>query len=527
VSAPMEKRDQRREDPNRELMRVLGGKGYTALPPDQHKWQQRADIEDNSELHRLWSWVIDHICFFGHTLDRDGHPKAYATDRNGTELYLDHAAADLKMDLANVYRAWRKGVGIGLWRNGTKEEGKRRLYLLARVAAPEGQSEGDEIVCTDNFPPCLGKLPPYMQEQLAQLPAEKLQEAAAWYAKLLEVGSVSLAEVVATHRMVLGDIEYTGWEQFGIEKNRNGEHRPKDADEEWEREQQARRARIAALRPHVQLSVQTILTAVQTPEEPVYKENSDAVQANSRGPSLLQLPSISSQQRACVRDSSSGDVSGSVPSNDGKEAGYVPAAEKPTGAAETKVAAGLMAMVRELQIDCPKKFGGELVDPKSKRDQKWSLNIVQKTAMQFDELSGAQQLLERKAAKRAMGHALTPALISEILISDFPAPVDRARDREGAAAEQERQRRAQEERDARNERELQTYDQMEDRWQRMDNEERSKRLAVEEAKLKATPDWIKRWLHDKKARHAEMENRAKSTLRREIEQSQVQAGGAS
>jgi hypothetical protein len=104
-------------------MSKMGSSGFTPLPPVQHKWQ---DDPRQAPLHRIWSWMVGHTCAFGHM-------SPYAVSSEGHELHLENAAEDLRMDVANTRRAWRKGLSLGLWRNGTKEEGVRRLYFLGKL----------------------------------------------------------------------------------------------------------------------------------------------------------------------------------------------------------------------------------------------------------------------------------------------------------------------------------------------------------------------------------------------------------
>ena len=98
----------------------------------------------------------------GHTMHW-GHRTAYATDNRtdrgaGKELHIEHIAADLKdlegkpMEIANCYRVWRRGVERGLWRNGTAEEGQRRLYLTGKVPRFKGEDEAIELSVQTIFP---------------------------------------------------------------------------------------------------------------------------------------------------------------------------------------------------------------------------------------------------------------------------------------------------------------------------------------------------------------------------------------
>src|SRR5271165_6645048 len=139
----------------KELMKELGSQsGFDPIPPDQHKWMI---AWDQPPLQRMWAWMLGHTIHWGHR-------SPYAIDKGtGRELNIENAAQDLKdqngepMDLSNLYRVWRRGVERGIWRNGSTQEGSRRLYLTGKVPKFSGEDEAKRIVCTDYLPSSIRK----------------------------------------------------------------------------------------------------------------------------------------------------------------------------------------------------------------------------------------------------------------------------------------------------------------------------------------------------------------------------------
>src|SRR5579872_4893491 len=195
------------------LMKEIGSSsGFDPIPPDQHAWMLDPT---QPPLQRMWAWMLAHTIHWGHRT-------AYATDKRsdgrqpGRELHMEHIAADLKdvdgreMDLANAYRIWRRGVERGIWRDGTAEEGLRRLYLTGKV--PKFSSTGKEIVCTDNFPRSI-------QNQINNLdwPVEKqLQFRERWGLENELQGHVQAA-LIAANRSVFTERQDNILTEFGLE----------------------------------------------------------------------------------------------------------------------------------------------------------------------------------------------------------------------------------------------------------------------------------------------------------------------
>ena len=242
------------------LMKEIGSSsGFDPIPPDQHAWMLDPT---QPPLQRMWAWMLAHTIHWGHRT-------AYATDKRsdgrqpGRELHMEHIAADLKdvdgreMDLANAYRVWRRGVERGIWRDGTAEEGPRRLYLTGKV--PKFSSTGKEIVCTDNFPRSI-------QNQINNLdwPVEKqLQFRERWGLENELQGHVQAA-LIAANRSVFTERQDNILTEFGLEPI----HQEHTKKHETPADAEARRKRIEPIRSHLHNYVQTIREYVQTAPNP-------------------------------------------------------------------------------------------------------------------------------------------------------------------------------------------------------------------------------------------------------------------
>lgn len=252
------------------LMKAMGSKtGFDPLPPDQHAWTMR---EGEPSLYRLWGWMCAHTVHWGHR-------SPFAISQDGDALHIENAAEDLGMDEANAYRTWREGLRRGLWRNGTKSEGKRRLYLCGEVVESPDLTPDVEpkTVCTDS-------LPPYILKQIKDWPSEKRQEFLTEHALHVRVQNTTLAELMAAGRLILGQVEDSRFERWGLAKNRQ-DHTPKLSPEEL----QARQARLPVILPVVQRYVQTVLSSVQTNGNGAY---TNGVQGSPDTASLYIEPSI-------------------------------------------------------------------------------------------------------------------------------------------------------------------------------------------------------------------------------------------
>lgn len=339
--------------------------GFEPLPWSQIRWHM---AERQPLVNRLWGWLASKTL-------KKGHWSPYAMEvgkeGQGIELHLENAAADLGADEANVRRAWREGVDLGYWRNGTKAEGVRRLYIRGNVPAPvKGEQKENEKVCTD-------LLPPRILQKIKDWDPEKRRELTRWWEIRLRLRDTVLAEVVSASRDILDQDDDTGWERWGLAPNRNKEHKnglPPAALE-------ARKKRIEPLLPGIQRLVQTCSEFVQTPEFEQYKNGRKREQTS---PTLL--PETTPRERQDPRsvaplDTGPGhrEASGS---GDGKKSKqqYAPqkaAPASPLNENEKQAVALVFDRTQTLQESFPRMdFSKELISAKSKNDQLFALRVV-------------------------------------------------------------------------------------------------------------------------------------------------------
>jgi len=336
------------------------------MPPAQHAWQRG---EENPELLRLWSWMCNKTIHWQHRNE-------YAINELGEELHLEHAARDLGMDPANVYRAWRDGAARGLWRNGSKEEGgRRRLYLCGDVRPSEKGEDKEKIVCADNFP---SNLPPYIKRQIAKLDPAAQKEFLDGETFDTKLRDLLRADFDAAQRLFIAQRQDTRFQKFGIKKIRE-KHHPRNAPAEV----QARRdERIQMLLPVLEplaeryvalpeMSAHTIKTSAQSSNIDVRTQSAQAV--SDKRSLLSRDPSEGvPESRARGLSSAPRRPAASLP-NDGKKSdGYLPtqqALPKLTG--EDEDAENLLwNEVRNMQEAYPHTgFSSELLNRETRRDQ--------------------------------------------------------------------------------------------------------------------------------------------------------------
>jgi hypothetical protein len=242
-----------------ELMKKMGSKnGYSPMPPDQHRWQMG---KGEAPLHRIWAWLACHTIAWGHRQD------GYAIGKDGRELHMEHLAADLEMDTSNCYRTWKQGLAMGVWRNGTAEEGERKLYFNGSVPIPKGEEKANQIVCTDNLPARIAK-------QIKDWPKERREQFTNEWRALDGLGRELTSKLVASGRSyiereqdtLLARYDVKAIHQVHIKKGET----PKDAA--------ARRAQVEPFFDLIELSVQTIRDAVQSRNGSLYNGQNGAVQ---------------------------------------------------------------------------------------------------------------------------------------------------------------------------------------------------------------------------------------------------------
>lgn len=241
----------------KKLTKELGAPYLDLIPPDQHKWQGEAGMPP---LIRIWSWLC------GHTIHWNGQERsAFAIDKEGHELRLERIADDLDMDAGNVRQYWAEGVKLGLWRNGTKEEGRHRLYLCGEVKPvkeklempdPKDKPAVDEAVYTYRSK----RMRPYLLAQVNAMPQDAQDSYWAEWTPRHLAADQSFAELTACHRQVTDEDDDNQFARYAVKKIRET-HKPKGTPEEIAakvKEAEARRQRILALRPEVERYVRTV-----------------------------------------------------------------------------------------------------------------------------------------------------------------------------------------------------------------------------------------------------------------------------
>lgn len=279
----------------KKLTKAMGAPYLDLIPPDQHKWQM-----DKGEppIHRMWSWLCSH------TIHWNGQERsAWAIDKENNDLFIEHLAKDVFGDgagnLANARTYWQEGKARGLWRNGTKEEGKRRLYLCGEVtpAQPELPADPEKSMYI--------LIPDQILKKTKGWPAEKLESFRVWYSGWAptrkEVRDTSIAELVGVARGILDRDDDTALlAEWGIPPNRQ-EHKNGKSQEEAE----ASQARVAAIAASVDKYVHTVSEFVQAHKnggykQPVQAENGSATLLSSensqRGPERAVVHSETAQQ---------------------------------------------------------------------------------------------------------------------------------------------------------------------------------------------------------------------------------------
>jgi hypothetical protein len=186
-----------------QLMREMGStKGFDPIPPDQYLTYQDTRYSPGQ---RLEAWMRSKTI-------RYGHRSPNAVDEHGNELYLKHAAADLKMDPGNVGRAWRNLEAEGR----VRMEG-RRLYLCGTVALPQ-EKKKRSLVCIDNYPP-------YIARQIKHLAPESREKLLAAEQEDQTRIEKMLAESAAGWRAIFDQRQDSRFSEFGIKKIRERKRR--------------------------------------------------------------------------------------------------------------------------------------------------------------------------------------------------------------------------------------------------------------------------------------------------------------
>jgi hypothetical protein len=352
------------------LMKRMGSKkGFDPMPPDQHSWQMS---KGEPPLHRIWSWLCAHTIHWGHRNE-------YAVSVHGEELHIEHLAKDLEMDERNAGMYWREGIEKGLWRYGTKAEGRRKLFLCGRVTAKEApssdQDHPDENVCTN-------VLSPYILKQIKELAPERQQQFWQEYGAAQRLRKDVQAELIAASRLIFDQDDDNRFLAYGIKKIRQ-EHARKSAIPE---EVEARRRRIEEIAPVVRTYVHTCAAAVQTNGNGSYNAALDSAQT---GATLLpQRPLREDQSSGAGGHSKASPQASRTPPVDRRESPNqlpVPEKGKPleektgpeVGEKDREAYELLFSEIARMQTSFPHTdFASERIDRQNRGDQVTVRNIL-------------------------------------------------------------------------------------------------------------------------------------------------------
>ncbi len=392
------------------LVKSIGSPvGFDPIPPGQHRWHK--DKEGTTPIQRMWSEMINATMGWGHR-------SPYATLDNGDEMHMEHIAQRMGMDVANCYRTWRLGAARGLWRNGTHDEGERRLYLRGDVPKkrPIECARGEEFRYSTD-------IPAHVDRFIEDWPEEKKKALEAKFDFELALKKASLADIVAAHREVHSDRIDTILQESGIPPARQSHQKRA----ETEAEALERRRRIAALRPLVQLSVQSLAKSVQCRE------------TNTVQPPLTLLPLQSKSQRTSspVGRHSASQSHPKTPRRDGQkpiEQVPVPKPAAPLSEREKQAADRIFSEVLEMQQAFKHmEFAHEHISPRRKSDQLFAYRVIAAVGPDYVDQFLTRvwmQLknLDKNALGKLPGRAPAPRSLGLILdwAKDYGAKIDEA-----------------------------------------------------------------------------------------------------
>ncbi len=254
-------------------------KGLDPIPPDQYLTYQDKRYRPDQ---RLWSWLLSHTI-------RLGKRKAWAVNDVGKELTLQHAAADLGMDDANVRQAWRDLEAD----NRVRKDG-RKLILAGDFKLPAKIKRSE--VCTNLFPP-------YILKQLNAMPLAKRRAIETSYRSECDAELKYLKEATAAVRGIFTPRKDTILQTAGVKLIREDAAKRqtrKNLKSQAAPANPLRQIFASAIKPTLQESVQTSADrSVQTQTGGLYTAEKQAVQTNSASASLYSenpeiVPSISS-----------------------------------------------------------------------------------------------------------------------------------------------------------------------------------------------------------------------------------------
>lgn len=376
----------------RALMKEIGSPdGFDPLPPSQHRWMMDPDVPG---LQRFWGWMIAHTVHWGHR-------SAFAIDKSGIELHIEHAAKDLEMDLANAYHYWRLGLRRGLWRNGQPSEGVRRLYLTGKVPKFR-RTEGDEKSVHTIFSAAILK-------QINGLSAEQKKALRDSLEAEIKLEKDVQAALVAANRAVFIQRQDSIYSQYGVNPSRQEHVKPGENPADAE----ARRSRIEPIRAPIELYVETIRNFVQSaPKTPC-----------TDSPSLLTSESNCQSNGSRVARSVDSWPASTPPVDGKKSHKQLPAAVNacPLSELEKQAEMAIYTEIRAMQQAFKHMdFARELISPKRKSDQLFAYRVLSAVGPENVEqflARVAQQLknLDKNAFGKLPGQAPAPRSLGLIL----------------------------------------------------------------------------------------------------------------
>jgi hypothetical protein len=420
----------------KKLTKALGAPYLDLIPPDQHKWQMDSG---NPPLHRIWSWLC------AHTIHWNGQQRnAWAIDKENNDLFLEHLAKDLwgpgRGNLENARGYWNEGKARGLWRNGTKEEGRRRLYLCGEVTPVQPELAADP----ENSMYIL--VPDQILKKTKDWPPEKLAAFRTWYSGWAptrkEVRDTAIAELVGVARSILDrDDDSALLTEWGIPANRQ-EHKNGKSPEEAA----ARQARLDAIQETIDQYVHTVSKSVQASKNTPYNV---PVQGEKAVATLS--PSENSQKagRESLSDSESGHQSRTktFPDGVGSAANQLPVPppvapkkrepeEPPVDTVLTSKDAAVFGVFSEWQRKYKACDFGEAVDLRNKGQIVSVRALIEKLGGDLSFFAWAEKGKIPELSRRSMGKRAGPGgrflgLVMEWAEDFIDAAPERARkDRE-------------------------------------------------------------------------------------------------
>lgn len=238
-----------------ELMKAIGtNERWDPIPISQYR-----TLTDKRYPHwlRVWAWIASKTL---------GNRSEYCIDQTGRELHLNHAAADLDLDLAIVRRAWAR-----LERENRVKKDGSKLRICARITLPRV----DEV---DDPKGSYSPIAPYIAEQLRKQHSEEEQECfKAKFEHIRRRFKALHAELVRAVRAIAEEEQDDLFREFGLKRNHQHKRQPRPTEA------------ITAIRPLHKMIVQSSDRTVQTEDADLYESSKSAVPSPC---SLLEIEDI-------------------------------------------------------------------------------------------------------------------------------------------------------------------------------------------------------------------------------------------